>query len=84
MDIPANQPLSADIEDRRNGTTWAQKVSARVHELMSNVQDDYNDSFGDKNPAITDVSAMTPPPAVGTDAAAKIHARIHQLLGGGQ
>jgi hypothetical protein len=82
VDVPGNQPLSADIEDRRNGTTWAQKLSARVHELMSNVQDDYNDSFPDKSVTMSNVGQVQAPPAMGTDAAANIHAKIHKLLGG--
>ena len=62
MNIP-NQPLSADIEDRRNGNTWAQILGAKAHELMSNVQNDYNDSFGNKNMTLSDipdVSRMQP------------------------
>lgn len=82
MNIPKDQPLSSDIEDRRGGTTWAQKLSGHVHELMSAVSDDYNDSFGDKGGSVPDVSAMQPPPTPGTPAGNAVHAQIHQILGG--
>lgn len=82
MNIPKDQPLSSDIEDRRNGTTFTQRLSAKVHELMSAVSDDYNDSFGDKGGSVPDVSAMQPPPTPGTPAGNAVHAQIHQLLGG--
>jgi hypothetical protein len=82
MNIPHNQPLSADIEDRRNGTTFTQRLSSKVHELMSAVSDDYNDSFGDKSASIPDVSAMQGPPTPGTPAGNAVHAQIHQMLGG--
>lgn len=82
MNIPQNQPLSSDIEDRRNGTTFTQRLSAKVHELMSAVSDDYHDSFGDKGGSVPDVSTMQPPPVPGTPAGNAVHAQIHQMLGG--
>lgn len=85
MDIPKGQPMSPDIEDRRQGQ--GPTLADRVRDLMSKVRQDWEDSQAKKPVTLGDISNSSEPvppvPPMGTDAADRIHAKIHQLLGGG-
>jgi hypothetical protein len=80
VNVPANQPLSADIIDRRDGQTPT--LAERVRDLMIKVHRDYQDSF---NKTVPSSEA-----AIGDGITAPIHpndgpalqGQINQVLGG--